>query len=100
MRPESGEESLELSQVRAGVKTLFKFTKLNGHLLNRAHAKARPFSGVEIKNRTIDSAACMPRVPANGVTDNVTMNPCLWSAKRMSERASGKEGASESRVLI
>ena len=25
------EESLELSQVRAGVKTLFKFTKLNGH---------------------------------------------------------------------
>ena len=25
------EERLELSQVRAGVKTLFKFTKLNGH---------------------------------------------------------------------
>ena len=99
MRPESGEESLELSQVRAGVKTLFKFTKLNGHLLNRAHAKARPFSGVEIKNRSIDSA-CMRTVPANGVTDNESVFMVRQTNERVSERAGRKEGGSESRVLI
>ena len=52
-----------------------------------------PFSGVEIKNRTIDSAACMRTVPANGVTDNESVFMVRQTNEREERRASGKEGA-------